>query len=492
MTGSVSGATLMLFALSALFVRILSVYLSYFSFKSFLRLFMRLSCVLLPHARRRTGAWRSGTCSPIAAFPAGGEEERREIMEDRAILHSDLNSFYASVEIMLDPSLRGKPVAVCGSTEERHGIVLAKSDPAKRAGVKTGMVNYEARQLCPGLIVVPPQYDQYIKYSRLTQAIYRRYTDLVEPFGMDECWLDVTGSRALFGDPMHIAEEIRRTVREELGLTVSIGVSFNKIFAKLGSDMKKPDAITEITRDSFREKVWPLPVSDLLYCGPATTAKLKRFGIRTIGQMAQTSPDFMKRLLGVNGLALWRFANGADSSRVMHKDFESPIKSIGHGITCVADLEDETEVHRVMLSLCQDIGHRLRVNQLKASAVQVSVRCSDLSGYQFQCRLPCFTQLPSEIEAAAFRLFQERYVWYRKVRAVTVRATEVVPEDQPEQMDLFLDSRRRARRYCIQDAVEDIRGRYGKTSITYASLLGDLKMPDDGRDLVRMPGLMYQ
>lgn len=282
-------------------------------------------------------------------------------MAERAILHSDLNSFYASVEMMLNPRLRGKAVAVCGSTEDRHGIVLAKSELAKKAGVKTGMVNWEARQLCRDLIVVPPQYDQYLKYSKLTQAIYQRYTDLMEPFGMDECWLDVTGSRTVFGSAMQIAEDIRRTVREELGLTVSIGVSFNKIYAKLGSDMKKPDAITEIRRDTYKEQVWPLKVDEMIYCGRATTAKLAKYGIYTIGQLAAANPDFLKRLLGVNGLALWSYANGTDQSRVMHKDFVSPVKSIGHGITCVADLENNEEVKKVILALCQDISHRLRL-----------------------------------------------------------------------------------------------------------------------------------
>ena len=208
--------------------------------------------------------------------------ERGEFLMERAILHSDLNCFYASVEMMLDPSLRGKAVAVCGSTEDRHGIVLAKSEKAKKAGIKTGMVNWEARQLCKDLIVVPPQYDQYLKYSKLTQAIYQRYTDLIEPFGMDECWLDVTGSRRILGDGMAIAEEIRRSVREELGLTVSIGVSYNKIFAKLGSDMKKPDAVTVISEANYRDKVWPLPVSELLYVGPATTRKLRMLSVNLI------------------------------------------------------------------------------------------------------------------------------------------------------------------------------------------------------------------
>ena len=260
---------------------------------------------------------------------------------ERTILHSDMNCFYASVEMMLDPSLRGKPVAVCGSTENRHGIVLAKSELAKKAGVKTGMVNWEARQLCPGLIMVKPQYDQYLKYSELARNIYQRYTDQVEPYGMDECWLDVTGSRSVCGDGMKIAESIRQEIKEELGLTVSIGVSYNKIFAKLGSDMKKPDAVTEISKETFQEKVWPLPASDLLFVGRATTAKFSNYGIKTIGDIAATDPAFLKRLLGVNGLQLWKYAAGRDDTPVMHKDFVSPIKSVGHGITCVADLLDD-------------------------------------------------------------------------------------------------------------------------------------------------------
>lgn len=413
-------------------------------------------------------------------------------MEERAILHSDLNSFYASVEMMLDPSLRGKAVAVCGSTEDRHGIVLAKSDLAKKAGVKTGMVNWEARQLCRNLIIVPPQYDQYLKYSKLTQSIYQRYTDMIEPFGMDECWLDVTGSRAMCGDALTIAESIRKSVREELGLTVSIGVSYNKIFAKLGSDMKKPDAITQIRREEVQDKVWPLDCSEMIYCGRATTAKLAKYGIHTIGQVAETDPAFLKHLLGVNGLALWRFANGTDTSRVMHKDFVSPVKSIGHGITCTADLDGEEEVWRVILELSQDIGHRLRVHELSARGVQVYVRGNDLLGSQFQCKLPFTTQLPSEIANAAFRVFRERYRWGSKVRAVTVRAIDLVPQNTPNQLSIFVNAEKLDRRERLQDAIEELRGRFGKTAITYATLLGDLKMPDDGRNQVKMPGLMYQ
>jgi len=411
---------------------------------------------------------------------------------ERAILHSDLNSFYASVEIMLNPRLRGKAIAVCGSTEDRHGIVLAKSELAKKAGVKTGMVNWEARALCKDLLVIPPQYEQYLKYSKLTQAIYNRYTDLIEPFGMDECWLDVTGSRGICGDGMTIAEDIRQTVREELGMTVSIGVSFNKIFAKLGSDMKKPDAITQITDSDFRKKVWPLPASDLIYCGHATTAKLAKYAIYSIGDLAITDPEFLRRLLGINGIALWHYANGTDRSRIMHRDFVSPVKSIGHGITCVCDLENDEEVWKVILELSQDIGHRLRVHELSAKGVQVSVRSNDLLGFQFQGKLPFKTQLPSEIAATALHLFKDNYQWTTNVRAVTVRAINLVLKDESEQLSFFRDTARIDRRERLEDTVESIRSRFGNKAITYAVLIGDLKMPGDGRHLAKMPGLMYQ
>lgn len=412
-------------------------------------------------------------------------------MKERTILHSDLNSFYASVEMLLDPTLRGKAIAVCGCTEDRHGIVLAKSDLAKKAGVKTGMVNWEAKQLCKDLIMVPPHYDQYLKYSKLTQAIYQRYTDLIEPFGMDECWLDVTGS-SVYGNGVEIAEKIRRSCREELGLTVSIGVSYNKIFAKLGSDLKKPDAITEIRRDTYQEQIWPLDCSEMIYCGRATTAKLAKYGIHTIGEVAATDPAFLKRLLGVNGVALWRYANGTDQSRVMHRDFVSPVKSIGHGITCTADLENNEEVWKVILELSQDVGHRLRVHELSARGVQIQVRGHDLLGSQFQCKLPFKTQLPSEIGAVAHRLFQDRYRWGSKVRAVCVRAIDLVPQKDPDQLSLFVDTTRLERRERLEDTVEELRRRFGKHSITYGILMGDLKIPDDGRHSVKMPGLMYQ
>ena len=406
------------------------------------------------------------------------------------ILHSDMNSFYASVEMMLEPKLRGKAVAVCGSTESRHGIVLAKSELAKKAGVKTGMVNWEARQKCPELIIVPPQYDQYLKYSELAHDIYYRCSNLIEPFGMDECWIGLPGTELEEG--LRIAEKIRAATKRELGLTVSIGVSFSKIFAKLGSDMKKPDAITTISKEDYKEKVWPLPASDLLYVGRATEAKLRQYGVNTIGALAALDPEVLRRWFGINGVKLWHYANGSDLSRVMPMDYVSPVKSIGHGITCNADLENEDEVFKVILELAQDVGHRLRVHKLAAMGVQLYIRGNDLTGEQYQCRLPIKTQLPSEIAAAGFQLFQNRYRWVNKVRAVCIRATELVSVSLPDQMSFFIDHEKRDRRLRLEDAVESIRGRFGTKSLTYAVLMGNLKMPNDGRELVRMPSVMYQ
>ena len=408
---------------------------------------------------------------------------------ERTILHSDMNSFYASVEMMLNPSLRGKAVAVCGATEDRHGIVLAKSEKAKKAGVKTGMVNWEAKKLCPDLVLVPPQYEQYLKFSKLAHQIYYRYTDLVEPFGMDECWLDVS-SHVKSG--MAIAEEIRKSTREELGLTVSIGVSFNKIFAKLGSDMKKPDAITEITKENFKDKVWSLKASEMIYVGPATTKKLNSRCIYTIGELADCNPELLERWFGINGIQLWRYANGTDESRVMHKDFISPVKSIGHGITCTADLVSEEDVWKVMLQLTQDIGHKLRLHKLKAAGVQVFVRTKDLNYYQFQTRLGFKTQLPNEIAAAAFDIFKQKYIWNTDIRAVTVRATNLEPQDEAEQVSMFVDYNKICKNEKVQDAIEEIRSRFGKGAVKMAVLLGDLKMPGHHSQEIIMPGMMYR
>lgn len=410
-------------------------------------------------------------------------------MRDRAILHSDANCFYASVETVLNPEFRGKAIAVCGSPEERHGIVLAKSEKAKRAGVKTGMANWQAKQCCRDLIIVPPQYDYYLKFSKLLHGIYRRYTDQVEPFGMDECWLDVTYSP---GDPMEIAEEIRQAVKDELGLTVSIGVSFNKVFAKMGSDYKKPDAITQISKEHFKEIVWPLPCSDLLYCGNATTAKLGSMGVRTIGGIASLPVEVMQRKFGKNGVALWKYANGLDDSRVAHQDYTAPAKSVGHGITCVADLENMDEARKVIFALSLDIGYKLRYMNLRATGVQLYVRNSELSFCSWQKRLEMATQDEGTIALAAYSLLEEKYSWRNPIRSITVTAIQLDSSQNPTQLSMLLDYERLVRREKLNESIDTIRDRYGKYAVIPALVLDEKKMPVGNDREIIMPGYMYQ
>ena len=318
----------------------------------------------------------------------------------RNILHSDMNNFYASVECMLNPSLKGKPVAVCGSVEERHGIVLAKNYPAKAYGVQTGEAVWQAQQKCPGLVIVSPHFDEYIKYSKLAREVYSRYTNQVEPYGMDECWLDISEYNGR--NPEAVAYEIKETMKEELGLTVSVGVSFNKIFAKLGSDMKKPDAVTVIPQNSFKEKIWHLPASDLLFVGRATKRTLDRFCIRTIGDLANTAPEFLKSYLGVHGLKLWQYANGLDNSPVMYEDYRPVVKSVGHGTTTKSDLASNEEVWITILELSQDIGHRLKKLGMNCMGISICIRNEDLMHKEWQQKLNFATQSPFVIAKLAY------------------------------------------------------------------------------------------
>lgn len=289
----------------------------------------------------------------------------------RVIIHSDINNCYASIERQLNPSLVGKPIAVCGAAEERHGIVLAKSYEAKAFGVQTGEAIWQAKNKCHNLIIVSPHYDKYVQYSRLAHEIYKKYTPLIEPYGLDECWLDVSGSVELFESGEEIAAEIHRRFKEELGLTVSCGVASNKIFAKLGSDMKKPDATTVIPEEGFQELVWPLPVSDLWGVGRQTTKKLDSYCINTIGALAKTNLQFLQERFGVVGTQLWLYANGRDTSRVARYGYIAPIKSIGHGATTAKDMESDEEVWRTILDLTQEIGYKLKKNHLAARGIQL-------------------------------------------------------------------------------------------------------------------------
>ncbi|MBQ8287935.1 MAG: DNA polymerase IV [Clostridia bacterium] len=393
---------------------------------------------------------------------------------ERTILHCDMNNFYASCECALDPSLYGKPIAVCGSQEERHGIVLAKSEPAKACGVKTGEAIWQAKQKCPGLLVVPPHYELYLQYSKLAREIYAEYTDLIEPMGLDEVWLDVTGSRLLFGDGMTIAETLRQRIKHELGLTISVGVSFNKIFAKLGSDLKKPDAITHIPRERFREITRPLPVGELFGVGRATQKALAVFGVDTIGRLADTPLSVLEYKFGKNGRTLWQNANGEDQSPVAPMDAALPMKSAGHGVTTSRDLENEAEVWRVMLQLTQDLGHRLRLYGKQAWGVSVSIRDANLGWKQWQEKLTYPTQNAGKIAEAAFGLFKKGYRWQIPIRSVTVTAIDLKEQDAPLQMDLFIDTAALERQEKLDVCVESIRERFGATAIHPAILCGDL------------------
>lgn len=393
---------------------------------------------------------------------------------ERVILHSDLNNFYASVECMLHPELKDKCVAVCGSEEDRHGIVLAKNQNAKAMGVKTAETIWQARLKCPGLVVVSPHFEEYRKYSHLVRDIYKRYTDMIEPFGLDECWLDVTGSRMLFGNGREIAEKIRHTVKKETGLTVSIGVSFNKAFAKLGSDLKKPDAVTEINRENFKNIVHPLSVDSIIGVGRATNEKLKKFGITTIGELANTPLTFLEYHFGKHGKVLWKYANGEDDSPVTHIDFEQEVKSIGHGITLTEDLTANDEVWKVMFHLSRDIETSLREKELLACTVAISVKDSSLETRDYQTPLKKPTLSAYDIAAQAFELFKSKYAWKRNVRSVTVRVIKLSDKDGNMQLDFFENNEKREK---AENAAYEIEKRFGRNALTYASLMGDMKLP---------------
>lgn len=396
----------------------------------------------------------------------------------RIILHCDMNNFYASVECFTNPDLRDKCVAVCGSVEDRHGIVLAKNEKAKRFGVKTAETVYSAKRKCPGLVIVPPHFDKYAYYSKKAFDIYCRYTELVEPFGMDECWLDVTGSTLLFGNGEKIANEIRTTIKKELGLTVSIGVSFNKVFAKLGSDLKKPDAVTVISEQNYKQITNELPVNSIIGIGKSATEILHRIGIDTIGELAEMPKDIIIAKLGKQGEMIWRFANGIDDSPVMSIDYDEPAKSIGRGTTTRYDLTDTEEVSRILLMLSRQVSAKLRSSGLIASGVQISVRDSTLKIREYQSKLLPETNSGQMIYEQALTLFKARYGWEKNVRSLTVRAINLIPYNCARQLNLFDSGADVNKKERIDRAEDEITKRFGKGMVKPMSLLGDLPVPD--------------
>ena len=391
---------------------------------------------------------------------------------ERVILHADMNNFYASVECLDNPSLQGKPVAVCGNPELRHGIVLAKNQIAKKYGVRTGSAIWGARQQCRDLVLVPPHYGRYQEVSAAAREIYISYTDRVEPFGLDECWLDVGGSIGLFGAGPAIADDIRTRIRQELGLTVSVGVSFNKVFAKLGSDMKKPDATTVITRDNYRDVVWTQPVSDLLYVGPATTKKLARYGVYTIGDLARMDVTGIYRILGKVGVMLHRFANGRDDSSVNAYFVMPPVKTIGNSTTAPRDLVADDDVKITLLALCESVAARLREQNSVCRTVQLGVRDTSLFWYERQERLCTPVCTAADLFQSAFRLYRDNRP-PKPVRSLSVRALGLSPEEEHPQLSMFPEETRRLRRTDLERVMDKIREKYGYYSIQRGLMLTD-------------------
>lgn len=397
---------------------------------------------------------------------------------DRIIIHSDMNSCYASIECSLNPELKGKPVAVGGDEESRHGIILAKTLEAKRFGVVTGEPLWQARRKCPELIIVPAHFDVYMKYSALAHDIYARYTDRIEPMGLDEAWCDITGSILAFGSKEKIAKEIKEAFKNELGITVSIGISFNKIFAKLGSDLAGCDDICQISKEDFKEKVWPLEAGAIMGVGRRTAKRLNACGIKTVGDLAACSPEWLKLNFGVVGIEMWRYANGLDDSEVAKDGYIPVAKSIGHGITCQADLVDENEVWKVFLSLAQNVSQKLKKDELEACGVQIGIRDTTLSTKQFQCELSVATQSAFEISKAALNLFNENYSWNYDVRALTVRAINLRSVNSPFQIDMTHDYQKHKKQKIIDDTVLSIRRRFGEKAVFNCCLMTEEKMPD--------------
>ena len=397
---------------------------------------------------------------------------------ERIIIHSDMNSCYASIECSLNPELKGKPVAVGGSVEDRHGIILAKTAEAKKFGVTTGEAIWQAQRKCPDLIVVPPHFDIYAEYSARARDIYRRYTDEIEPMGLDEAWCDITGSILLFGSAENITNGIRKAFKEELGITVSIGVSFNKIFAKLGSDLAGTDEVVTITKENYKDVVWPLDVGAIMGVGRKTAEKLRSYGISTVGDLAVRDIKDLHFLLGVVGDDLWRYANGYDDSRVMKDGYMRDVKSIGHGVTCREDLINDEEVWLGFLKLCQDISRRLRKEKLAARGVQIAVRDSFLMTKQFQCETVYPTQSATEIAKTAFKLFKDNYQWRNNVRALSVRAINLCDEDAPVQLDLSGEYKQHDRQKSIDDATFMLREKFGSDAVFNCSVMMEKKMPD--------------
>jgi len=391
---------------------------------------------------------------------------------DRVILHCDMNSFFASVELLERPELKDKPVAVCGDPDSRHGIILAKNELAKKAGVATPEPVWQALKKCPDLVLVKPHYHKYKHYFHELNKIYQRYTDMVEPFSIDESWLDVTNSQSLFGTGKEIADEIRETVKRELGLTLSVGVSFNKIFAKMGSDYKKPDATTVITRENYKELLWPLPSSELFFCGKKTAAYLESVGIKTIGDIANTDPKVLTDLLGKSGRMLYDYTNGLDASPVnVFGDNEKP-KSVGHGVTFSRDLVSMDDIVVALTSICDEVSTRVRRYKMKGNGVKIEIKDPKFKSISRQKMLYSPTSIKEEIYSASMELLKSNWKVGEPIRLITVTLINLVDEDSDEQINLFSeDWEDHEKGEKIARTMDEIREKFGKASLSFAAVL---------------------
>ena len=390
---------------------------------------------------------------------------------ERTILHCDCNSYFASVECISHPELKRVPMAVCGDPESRHGIILAKNELAKAYGIQTAETIWQAKRKCPQLTLVVPHHDLYEQISDQINEIYGQYTDLVEPFSIDESWLDVTGTLHTFGSGERIANELRRRIREEIGITISVGVSFNKIFAKLGSDYKKPDATTCITRDNYQTILWPLPARDMMFVGSTTAERLARMGIATIGDIAHAGRDQLRLILGRSGETIWEYAAGEDCSLVRRADESEQPKSIGNSITFPHDLVGRQEICAGLLALCDQVGSRLRKHGLYCATVQIQIKDPLLATISRQQKLAAPTNVTHELYEAAVAIADKSWSMSSPVRLLSVTAANL-GDCCTEQMTLIGDTTEgKLKNAKLDRAMDSIRSRFGKDSISYARLM---------------------
>ncbi len=389
---------------------------------------------------------------------------------DRIILHCDCNGFYASCECAQNPELNNVPMAVGGSADARHGIILAKNELAKKYNIKTAETIWQAKRKCPDLVIVPPQHDLYEEYSKKVNNIYKEYTDLVEPFGIDESWLDVTGSQALFGDGKTIADTLRRRIKEELGITISVGVSFNKVFAKLGSDYKKPDATTVITRENFKEIVYPLPVTDLLFAGKKTSIQLEKSGIKTIGDLAESNKEIITKLLGKNGEMLYMYARGEDESPVKACYERRELKSVGNGITFRHDLLGEEQIKQGIHLLSESVATRMKRYGVKCNTIRIQIKGADFKTVSRQRAIDTPTNLEKNLRDISYELLCEVWDFKKTVRALTITGANLVYDNSGAQISLF-EEKTDEKRKNLEETIRNLRGRYGFNSIKTADVL---------------------